>query len=246
MSYDGGFDPEFDLVDDPAGYFAVPTDHPAFRSQQGGGDDDGEFIAASEYDGEHHAPGGDILQLPVGRYDGFGQRDDIEVESVIGTDDPRKRTAVEHFIRDRLDASRREHATRAIGQRNAIAHSRSVAEGEGSRDADGGEPSLIDALAASLEQAGINFRERIDGSPDNPVVEKVSLPLARSRALMTAPSFQECQVAGSLMSLKSNTAGDWIVSFRIDGESDDEVVKLRKAHGLSLDIAITRKSRDSE
>lgn len=267
MTYDG-FDFDFDNSDDPVVLYGVPGDHPAFRAPQDDGDDDGDFPPTGQHDGINDAVGGSVIDFPVGRYDGFAGQDQQEVVGVVRTDESRQRAADAQFLRDRLDATRRDVATRAIGQRNAIAHTRSPSEGEGGGTKDG-EPSLHDALAASLEQAGVRFRDERgrDGSGDNPAIgdpvkaflngpEVVkerggwqkslpsTQPLTRAkRGILEAPKFQSAVMVGSMGGLKLNVAGTWVLTLHIDADSFEEVTKLSTAHGLALDITVKRKAR---
>jgi hypothetical protein len=65
-----------------------------------------------------------------------------------------------------------------------------------------------------------------------------------SKGIVEVPKFQRCELRGQLFGLKSNTAGDWMVTLRIDADCDEQVTKLAKAHGLALDIDVRRKQRD--
>jgi hypothetical protein len=236
---DNWSDIDLDSIDNPISHFAVPTDHPAFRPPEDGEDGSGYDPATSQHDGLDSPFGNPIVQLPVGRYDGFSNQDDSQMVGVDGTDDPRQRTADRQYIADRLDRARETIATRAIGQRNAIAHSRSVGEGEGSGD-DVPPTALETALAESLEQAGVRFRdERESRSGDNAAVK---LPYTM-RGITRVPTFQSAAMTGQLYGLKSNTAGDWMVTLKIDADCED-APKLAKAHGLQLEVAIKRKMRD--
>ena len=242
MTDDNWSDITVDFGDDTSHIFAVPSDHPAFRSPQDDGEDDGEFAPTGQHDGQYPPFNNPIVQLPVGRYDGFGNQDDSEMVGVDGTDDPRQRTADAQFIRDRLDRARETIATRAIGQRNAIAHSRSAGEGEGSGGNDA-PTALETALAESLEQAGVRIRDEwAQRGRDNTAVRERALPLSK-RGIVTAPTFQSAKMTGQLFSLKSNTNGDWMVMLKIDADCED-APKLAKAHGLQLEVAIRRKPRD--
>lgn len=242
MTDDNWSDITVDFGDDTSSFFAVPSDHPAFRQSTDDEDDGGYESATGEHDGQYPPFNNPIVQLPVGRYDGFGNQDDSEMVGVDGTDDPRQRTADAAFIRDRLDRARETIATRAIGQRNAIAHSRSVGEGEGS-GGDDAPTALEVTLAESLEQAGVRFRDERDArGGDNTAVRERALPLSK-RGIVAVPTFQSAKMTGQLFSLKSNTNGDWMVMLKIDADCED-APKLAKAHGLQLEVAIRRKPRD--
>jgi hypothetical protein len=266
MSYDG-FDSGFGDSDDPAVFYGVPSDHPAFRQPDDDEDGIGEVGEPDGYGGKNDEVGGAILNFPVGRYDGVTRQNDSEVVGVARVDESRQRAADRQFLADRLDASRRGVAERAIGQRNAIAHSRGVGEGEGS---DGS--TLHSQLAASLEQAGIRFRSTRngDGSGDNPAIDPEEVvqaflngpevnqqrggwqkslpptqPLTRAkRGIIEAPKFQEAHMIGTMGGLKSNVSGTWVLTLLIDSDSYEEATKLGKAHGLALEIGIKRKNRN--
>jgi hypothetical protein len=263
MTYDG-FDSGGDSDSDAAIFYGVPSDHPAFRQQDDNEDDDRDDPATDRFNGVNGPHGDNVIDFPVGRYDGFAGQDQQEMGGSLGVDEPGQRTADARFLADRLDASRRSIATRAIGQRNAIAHSGSTSEGEGSGASDE-QPSLHDALAASLEQAGVRFRDEwVGGSRDNTAVEayvnasdeakknggfrvsdQVTVPLTRAnRGVSEAPKFQSAQMVGMMGGLKSNVAGTWVLTLHIDNTSFEEVTKLSMAHGLALDITIKRKNRE--
>lgn len=268
MSYDG-FDSGSDPDIDAAVFYGIPADHPAFRSQDDDGDSEGDGGGSGEHAGRNDALVDNVIDFPVGRYDGFVGQDHQEVGGPIRTDEPGQSAADRQFLSDRVDAARRGVATRAIGQRHAIAHTRGSSEGEGS-GGENGEPTLHDALAASLEQAGIRLRDEWkDGSGDNtPLAEDVvktflngseivqerggrqtpleaTQPLTRAkRGVLEAPKFQDATLTGMMGGLKSNVAGTWILTLHIDSNSFQDVTKLSMAHGLALDITIKRKSRN--
>jgi hypothetical protein len=74
----------------------------------------------------------------------------------------------------------------------------------------------------------------------------LTAPLMRDvRGIKTPPKFQSCVLRGQLYGLKSNTAGDWIVTLRVDADCDAEVTKLAKAHGLALNVNVVRVARES-
>jgi hypothetical protein len=231
MTDDRWPDIDLDFSDDTDRYFAVPRNHPAFRQPE---DDDPDNLN----DGLNDPITPPIVQLPVGRYDGFNGQDDQDAIGVLNHNDPRQRESDARFIAERLERAGERIAQRAIGQRNAIAHSRSTGEGEGS-GAEVPPSPLESALAESLEQAGVRFRDELKSSGDNPVV----IP-RNKRGIIKTPTFEKANVWGQLSALKSNTAGDWMVTLRIDADCDEEVTKLAKAHGLNLEVAIRRKPRD--
>lgn len=262
MAYDG-FDSGTDPDSDAAVFYGIPADHPAFRESEDDGDSDDPVDAARRFDRADVETGNNVIDFPVGRYDGFVGQDHQEMGGPLGVDESRQRAADAAFLRDRVERSREAVATRAIGQRNAIAHTRSTGEGEGGGTSTG-EPSLHDALAASLEQAGIQFRdEPRSGSGDNAAIEaavslspevlanggpmkpNAGIPLTRAkRGIMEAPKFQEAHITGMMGGLKMNVAGTWILTLNIDSNSFDEVTKLSQSSGLALDITIKRKSRE--
>lgn len=269
MSYDG-FDSGTDPDSDASVFYGIPADHPAFREPEDDGDSDDPVDAARRFDRTDVETGNNVIDFPVGRYDGFVGQDHQEMGGPLGVDESRQRAADAAFLRDRVERSREAVATRAIGQRNAIAHTRSTGEGEGGGTSTG-EPSLHDALAASLEQAGIQFRdEPRSGSGDNAAVDPEEIlqtflhgsevvqerggwqvpltptqPLTRAkRGIMEAPKFQEAHITGMMGGLKMNVAGTWILTLNIDSNSFDEVTKLSQSSGLALDITIKRKSRE--
>lgn len=271
MTYDG-FDSGADPDSDPAVFYGIPADHPAFRQPEDDDDGEGEYGEPVQYPRRNNEAGSNVIDFPVGRYDGFVGQDQQEMGGPVGVDESRQRAADAAFLRDRLDRNREAIATRAIGQRNAIAHSRSVGEGEGGSGEDKPSP-LYNALAASLEQAGVKFRdERIgNGSGDRTAVtvdpveaveafinssddvkrqggfrlaDTPAQPLTRAtRGITAPPKFKEARMTGMMGGLKSNVAGTWVLTLHIDADSFEEVTKLSMAHGLALDVLITRKVR---
>ena len=266
MSYDDpGFDSGFDLVDDGNVFYSVPTDHPAFRGPEDDEDDAGfldrgitDFRGSDPFDAS-------ILELPVGRYDGVSRQGGNEPSDLPGTGDARQRAADRQFLQRQLEQRQREQGARSIRE-HAVAgeHRTSTQEGTGA-SGPRANTSLRDALAASLEQAGIQFLDEpsddrtgiaqattlspevlANGGPMKPRPQRTqpfTLPRA-SRGIVTPPKFQSATLTGMMGGLKSNVAGTWIVTLHIDSESYNEVMKLSLAHGLALDITVKRKSRD--
>lgn len=266
MNDDFGFDIDFNDPGAVDAFYGVPSDHPAFRGPDEDADDDGLGPANSTVPGVGHPHGGNVLQLPVGRYDGFGNQDNGGMGEVVGTDDARQRAADRAALERNLDRARADVASRAIGQRNAIAHSRSVSDGEG--DSGAGDSQLRQQLAASLEAAGIQFKERgsepsgdisavdvvetfLNHSPEAKanggfrVAGQQTVPLTRAkRGITEIPRFTEAHLEGMMGGLKSNVAGTWVLTLHINPESYHEVTKMAMAHGLALDIFVKKKSRN--
>lgn len=252
--------------DDAAVFYGVPNDHPAFRGPEENADDGGYGEGEPGIPGDSNEAGHNVLQLPVGRYDGYSDKDRQESGGVPGASDPRQRTADEQFLQRKLEQRARDRGTRSIREHAvASSNSGSTSAGESSTGESGQSSSLHAQLAASLEQAGINLREEwkrpesVRG--DQSVVEEfvavsetakehgapnkitVSLPLTGSRAVGRAPDFQRASLRGQLSGLKSNSSGSWVLTLVIDPDCVSEVTKLGGAHGLALDILVTRKSR---
>lgn len=163
MPSDWPGDSPFDLVLDDGEFYGVPDDHPAFRRQDDPDEGDGSGGNTSE-------AGGDLLQLPVGRYDRYGHQvdgqgdgrgydDSQEPSGVPRTGDTRPGATDRTGIRRQLEQRARDEGTRSIRE-HAVAteHIGRSEDGSGDSRADE-EPSLRAQLAASLQQAGIALRD---------------------------------------------------------------------------------------
>lgn len=243
---------DFDPDNDAAVFYSVPSDHPAFRLPQDDGDDEAEYGEPAVFPVRPDSPGGNILELPVGRYDRFSGQSHEDQHGVSGTGDARPGTD-EQFIRDKLEQRARERGNRSVRE-HALArqHQPSVDEGatDSGRDEER-EPTLSDLLASSLNAAGINFREQLGRSGDPAFIatapdpdSKRAVSLVRSRAITKPPVFKLASLRGQLGGLKSNSSGTWILTLAIDPDCVEEVTKLGSAHGLALDIVISKKTRD--
>jgi hypothetical protein len=67
-----------------------------------------------------------------------------------------------------------------------------------------------------------------------------------NRGVGQAPKFQRCKIEAQLYGLKSNTSGEWMLTLKVPANCDAEVMMLSKAHGLALDMEISRKPIRSE
>jgi hypothetical protein len=237
MENDWDTDGVFGDPGDNAIFYGVPNDHPAFGGQ--GNDDEGDGSGR-----DFNEAGDNVLQLPVGRYDGYSNQDRQEPDGVPGTGDVRQRVA-ERELRDR---EARAEGTRSIRE-HAVAQQHSGSTENGSTDSRTDEkPTRLESqLAASLDAAGASFRELLEGDDRADIVNKVEATPLRGRhprGIPGPPKFRGAKLHGQLSGLKSNASGSWILTFIVDPDSLEEITKLGAGHGLGLDIVITRVSRD--
>jgi hypothetical protein len=265
MPYDDpGFDSDFDTAGDGNVFYSVPTDHPAFAGQQNDDDDEGVQYRGIGDDGNSSQIDASILELPVGRYDGFSRQDSDESSQLPGVGDARQRAADREFLARQLEQRKSDESTRSIRE-HAVAgeHRSSTPTGE-RPGTTGAEPSLRDQLAQSLEEAGIFFQpgpsddrtgveayvHSSDEAKSNGGFRRSDNPtssLTRAlRGVVAPPKFESAILTGMMGGLKLNVAGTWILTLIIDAKCYDEVTKFSMSHGLALDISIKRKPRSYE
>lgn len=64
------------------------------------------------------------------------------------------------------------------------------------------------------------------------------------QSITRPPQFQRTTFEATMMALKANAAGDWIVQIKVPAEYKSAVFDLGDAYGLALEVQITRKSYD--
>lgn len=59
--------------------------------------------------------------------------------------------------------------------------------------------------------------------------------------ILAPPTFQQCEFEATLIGLKANTSGDWIVNLKVPPLDDEAVISLKHGYGLALEVHVTRK-----
>ncbi len=169
---------------------------------------------------------------------GFQQNDIGPLPWERGTDQP---TVGESSARARTAA---DTGNRNVGR---IAEQRSGGSSTGlvrRQRAEGVASSIADAQERIREQSRIPLdddeRRRAVKSDEAGEVKKITRTYER-QSILTPPQFQECFFEATLVTLKSNVTGDWIITLKVPPEFKSQVFDLGDAYGLALTTTIVRK-----
>jgi hypothetical protein len=60
------------------------------------------------------------------------------------------------------------------------------------------------------------------------------------QAITAPPPFKRSDFEATLVGLKANTTGDWIITLRVGQENREAATSLGDAYGLALDVVIEK------
>ena len=222
-----------------------PTPEPGY--EPGDSDDDGSDGAHS-YDQHEHG---------VIRYGRFSDEDDERAADDIRDSVPWTRGPI-HVIRGAAEQREREAADTGDRHVGRVADARS---GEHPAGEHGGRTAGAARVANNLGDATLRLRETpsggialvprrpIDDGPietDTATIERVIKRQYERSNLTEAPKFRECQFEATLVGLRANPNGDWIIQFKVSPEFDNAVTQLKHGYGLALQADFRRKQRATD
>lgn len=108
---------------------------------------------------------------------------------------------------------------------------------------------VADSIAAAQQRIREQSREPLTG-PESVAAVKAdeageTKKITRSyekQSILAPPTFKSTNFEATIMGLKANTAGDWIIQLRVPPDFRESVTCLGDAYGLALDVVIVKRN----
>ena len=214
-----------------------PTPEPGY--EPGDSDDDGSD-SPHAYDQHEHG---------VIRYGRFNDHDDEATTDDVRDSVPWQRGPI-HIVRGAAEQREREAADTGDRHVGRVADARTGVHTSGGTG--GSDQRVANSLRDASERARGSIVTQLGRGPELPIVDGLETDtrtIKRHYELSTlteVPKFRHCEFEGTLVGLKANVNGDWIVQFKVSPRFDEAVMQLKHGYGLALKHVIDRKKHSTD